>query len=159
MSRLNLDPNNNIALVKSCAQLIYPLNKSLRDLCICQAILESDLRENPSKLAYDYCNLFGIKSNGLTPIGTHGVISLPTHEYINGKITTVMQNFLWNNNIEDSFLQHQRLLKTERYQNLKSAISFNEIATLIQQDGYCTDPQYPQELVTIYRQYIQSENK
>lgn len=155
MTKLGLESDKNIALVidlsKQCWE-DYPL---LGDLTAAQAILEAGLqRPAPSQLALRHCNLFGMKP-GLIKSGTAGVITLPTHEWINGEETVINSQFLSNNDIEDSLRQHRFLFENlERYDNLFHADTFENIARLVQQDGYATQPDYAELLIDLYRKYL-----
>lgn len=146
---LSQDPTKNIQLVKEAALKSYPTNTILAMLTASQAILESNLTGHPSGLALYYNNLFGIKGKG-----THGSIMLPTHEYVDNHMVTVNAAFAYNNTIDDSFEQHKQVLTLERYKNLESATTFEQAAHMIQKDGYATDPNYPNELISIYNKYL-----
>ena len=149
MTVLTLDKDTNIILLKT---LVYNImgHNLLADLTVVQGILEGALnREPPSELALKYNNLFGIKG-----IGTAGYILLPTHEYTHDGWIEVDQRFARNLCIEDSIRQHQSLLELPRYADLNGATTFEEIAGCVREDGYATDPQYTQELIDVYDEYV-----
>lgn len=152
-----LSAAENIKLVKDIARKLYPNSdqKLLADLTVTQAILEGGLRKAPpSSLALKYCNLFGQKP-GYIKKGTAGIVYLMTKEFVKGKEISIQQPFLANKNIEDSFEQHMKLLtELPRYQNLKQAENFEDIARRIQVSGYATDPKYSKLLIEIYEEYI-----
>ncbi len=156
MSTLTDNSDDNITLVANLAYDLYtPTGKEqnlypVRDLTIAQAILEGGLRNSPpSSLALKYNNLFGIKG-----IGTAGQVSLPTKEYINGEWITENQGFAWNVSVEDSLQQHKEFLEHPRYTKVLAASSFSQAATEVWKAGYATDPNYPQELIDVYNEYI-----
>ncbi len=158
MSTLTEDPKLNIKIVKEVAARSFLNQEVLRDLTIAQAILESNLQNKPSELAMKYCNLFGQKpSHSIDSLkkGTKGIIYLWTKEYIKGKEITVKDGFLWNENIEDSFLQHKELFeKLPRYQGVLKAKTFEEAANEVRLAGYATDPSYTKLLISIYNKYL-----
>lgn len=156
MTILTKDSQVNLSLVKEAVKACFVKYPLLQQLSQCQAILEAGLLQSPpSKLALQFNNLFGMKSGKLIKEGTAGVIKLPTKEFLNGKWVTVMAPFLSNTCIEDSFKQHEKLLsELDRYDNLFNAKSFEEVALLIKQDGYATDPKYPVLLMQIYKKYV-----
>lgn len=151
---------DNLELIKQASSTCFTSEEHLlRDLTICQAILEGAiLHSPPSKLALKYNNLFGIKGIG-TGLVVNGKklysISMPTHEYYP---STGMQEvdclFAVNNSIEDSLYQHKTLLELPRYSDLYTAKSFSNVAHYVHCDGYATDPHYPQLLIAIYNQYL-----
>jgi flagellum-specific peptidoglycan hydrolase FlgJ len=149
MIQLTDNPQENIAQVLDAAHRCYPNQPILADLTAAQAILESRLLTHPSLLARKYNNLFGIKGEG-----TDGSVSLITHEYHQGEMYEVPQNFASNLTLDDSINQHKNLLSKPRYQNLASAKDLPEAARMIQEDGYATDPSYASMLISIYNRYI-----
>jgi flagellum-specific peptidoglycan hydrolase FlgJ len=152
MSRLTDDPKENIEIVKKAALKVFKDNIIVAQLCTAQAILESNIRHTPSKLALNYCNLFGIKP-GINRKGTAdpGIVNLMTKEYVHNKgFIDIAQPFLSNLNIEDSFKQYDKLLKLDRYRNVFECKTFKEAAELIQEDGYATDITYTEELLSVY---------
>ena len=159
MSTLGYNPDVNIQLIKDlCTKLIN--NPIVRDLTICQAILESRLEGKPSLLAYNSCNLFGIKAGGVV-IGTANpnYTEMPTKEYkTDGTSYIEMSKFVKNNNLEDSIKQHEALFeRLDRYHNLLvPSITFQEAAHLIQEDGYATDPNYSNLLIDMYNKHIKT---
>jgi lysozyme len=152
MTLLTSDSKTNIDIVKKASRECFPDNDILADLTAAQAILESRLNGNPSELALKYCNLFGIKGEG-----THQPqrsIGLMTHEYYGGAMHAVQQPFAWNDSVEDSFEQHKHLFELRRYANLATATTFEDAARMIREDGYATDPNYPDELIETRNRYL-----
>ena len=141
----------DLATIKEAAGIVYPENKIMRDLCICQAILESGIRNGGSVLSNKYNNLFGIKGKG---IKTGRSVRLPTKEDIRGKIHTVQDDFAWNDSVEESFLQHKKILSLPRYASVWKSKDFNEAATRVRECGYATLKTYDKLLIQIYNQYI-----
>jgi len=152
------DTQSNLKLVEKLAVDCYGGNKVLADLTVAQAILESNLADKPSLLAYKYNNLFGIKGKG-----TKGSIMLPTTEYVKGKKEFVNQSFAWNGTVEDSIEQKKKLFqngtkdKPTRYFKVLSAQTFEAAAQAVYDAGYATDPNYPKKLILIYHKYISKE--
>jgi flagellum-specific peptidoglycan hydrolase FlgJ len=153
MTTLTSDSNSNIKLVISLSNNMYSDNQVLADLTSTQAILEAGLRNSPpSELAFKYNNLFGIKG-----IGTNGSVLLPTHEYYpRTGIEEVDQQFAVNASIEDSLAQHKHLLELDRYASVLLATTFQDAALQIRLDGYATDPNYTQELIDVWNQYVRN---
>lgn len=155
MTQLSQTDNpSNIKLVKLIANQIYPDNPVLRDLTICQAILEAGLtKRQPSILAWKYNNLFGIKGTG-----TDGHTTIPTHEYsiTEGWVET-NQIFAKNKTVEDSLKQHQELLNKPRYVLVVQAPNIDIACHAVREAGYATDPDYPNKLLDIYYQYIEED--
>lgn len=118
----------------------------LASLTIAQAILESGW--GSSALSTQANNLFGIKANGSTDY-----VVMKTKEYVNGEYITVDAKFRkyksWNESIED----HAKfLVENKRYKNLIGEKDYKKACTLIQQDGYATDPKYASSLITLIEQ-------
>jgi flagellum-specific peptidoglycan hydrolase FlgJ len=140
----------NIDYVRKKVVEVYGELNLLASLTFIQAILEADLRRPlPSLLAFRYNNLFGIKGEG-----SNGTVSLPTKEFIKGKMITVDQNFAVNRSVKDSIEHHKRLLEKPRYAKLHNCKTFEEIANAVYKAGYATDPQYPQKLIDLYNKYL-----
>lgn len=150
MTLLTNSSEMNVALVKGLAKKLFK-EPNLAALCVCQAILESDLEESPpSKLAFKYNNLFGIKG-----AGTAGSVVLKTYEYINNKMTKVDARFAHNKTVEDSLTQYKYLITKPRYNNLHDPeASFEELAHRIMDDGYATDPGYFKSLLSVYKRHF-----
>lgn len=142
------DPISNIKKVCIASSQLYKKDTPLMQLTVSQAILESNLRSKPSKLAKDYNNLFGIKGKG-----TRGSIELPTVEYVEGKKIIVNANFAYNYNLYDSILQHEQLLNKPRYEKVRTSSSLSSAATEIRKAGYATDPNYSKLIVNTWKNY------
>ena len=95
----------------------------------------------------DARNLFGIKGTG--PAGT---ISVPTQEYIDGRMVTVNDNFRRYNSWMESMLDHSRLLQGSRYADaMRNRNDPDQFARELQRAGYATDPDYASKLISIMR--------
>lgn len=128
---------------------VYADKPIVGQLALAQAILESNLLQNPSTLAVKYHNLFGIKARG-----TLGTVKLKTTEIIRGRPVTVYAPFGYNRTMTDSIRQHRQVLELPRYIKVLNASSFEEAAKEIYIAGYATDPKYTAKLIKIYTDYI-----
>lgn len=111
-------------------------------LTIAQAILESGWGKSaPGN------NLFGIKwTQGCGFLANN----LLTTEYINGVLVKVTASFRAYNTLNDSIYDHAKfLVDNSRYANLIGVKDYKKACTLIQQDGYATDPSYTKLLIQI----------
>jgi flagellum-specific peptidoglycan hydrolase FlgJ len=155
--QLTSDPRLNIPIVIKAAKAIYPDYPIVGQLAACQAILESNLRGKPSKLALIYNNLFGITERK----GTKGRINLPSHEEVNGKWVPTPRWFSWNLSLEDSFKQHRDLMvnglrrNPKHYHKVLAAKTFEEGARELVTAGYATDSRYALKLIDLYKTYKQ----
>jgi flagellum-specific peptidoglycan hydrolase FlgJ len=144
------DKSALLASLKQQAAAAYPDNPTLQQVAITQAIQESGLLgKNPSKLATENYNLFGIKE-----AGNAGSVNLGTTEYINGMSKSIHDDFGRNRSVGDSFLQQRDFLNKKRYSSVLSAQSPTAAFSALQQAGYATDPQYAKHLDRVYRQYV-----
>lgn len=101
-----------------------------------------------SGLAYNYNNLFGVKSgsswNGAS-------VALPTTEYKNGSAYKTTANFRIYNSIAESIDDHGRLLNTTTY-TTKTAGAKNLDEYVKAMGGvYATDPNYANSLLKIIK--------
>lgn len=150
MSLSPIDINYNIKVVRQLANKVYPDNKILADMTLVQAILEGALwKAPPSSLALKYNNLFGIKGKG-----TKGSVQLMTKEFYGGQMHDVKQSFAYNATVEDSVLQHRRVLDLSRYAKVGTSKTFDEAAKAIHAGGYATDNKYPQLLIDTYNKWV-----
>lgn len=149
--QLTGDKRQDLTTIKNAAAVVYPENKIMMQLCICQAILESGVLNGGSVLSNKYNNLFGIKGKG---IKTARSVRLPTKEVIKGVVQTVRDDFAWNDSVEESFLQHRKILSLSRYKKVWLCNTFNEAAAAVRVAGYATDLKYSSKLIDIYKRYI-----
>lgn len=149
-SRQQAQMQNQLTIpsVVKAAQTTYADNPTMAAVAASQAILESRLNGNPSGLAKQN-NLFGIKGSG-----TAGTVSMKTQEYGKGGYYSTNAGFAKNATVEDSFLQHQKLMQNKRYEAVRSAKTPEEAFRAMQQSGYATDPRYGEKLQQIYEKYV-----
>ena len=99
-----------------------------------------------SGLAYNYNNLFGVKSgsswNGAS-------VALPTTEYKNGSAYKTTANFRIYNSIADSIDDHGRLLNTTTYTSKTADTKNLEEYVRAMGSVYATDPNYANSLLQI----------
>lgn len=147
----------SIAAIAAAAHRTHPNNRVLAELAIAQAILESRLAGgNPSGLARDHNNLFGVKGQG-----DAGSVRLPTREVIGGVSVMRDEPFARYSSLEESFAAHARLMERPRYASagVTSARTFEEAAQAVARAGYATDPNYASALLRIHRQYVTSASQ
>lgn len=149
--KLSKDNKENIEIVKRLGRLYFQEYPILQIITVAQAILESGLTlEKPSGLAFDHCNLFGMKPGRIVPMGTNGVVSFNTKECDKYSCWTEKQMFLSNHNIEDSFAQHELLFtRLPRYAIMFKAKTFPEANKSLGESGYATDQRYFIKLLNI----------
>lgn len=93
-------------------------------------------------------NLFGIKRWGYPDF-----VEMPTTEYRSGQPVEEEVEFRKYPSWDYSIADHTDfLLKNDRYKNLIGIKDYKEACTLIQQDGYATDPNYSNLLIQIIEQ-------
>lgn len=93
-------------------------------------------------------NLFGIKGTG--PAGS---ITVPTKEYINGRMVTVQGKFRKYNSWQESIEDHSKLLTgASRYAKcMANRNNPDQFARELLKAGYATDPQYANKLISIMK--------
>lgn len=114
-----------------------------------QAIHESRKGSGWSDLALKHNNWFGIKGSG-----TAGSVNLRTQEVLKGSEVTVRDGFAANYTIEESFLQHRRLMLRPRYERVRKSKTPEEAFKMLVVCGYATDKSYSEKLLRIYNQYV-----
>ena len=115
----------------------------LASLTLAQAILESSWGK--SGLTANYNNLFGIKATGNEPC-----IEMSTAEYVRGQRIIINDRFRKYNTLAESIEDHGKFLtENSRYKNLLWGKDYKIVCRLIQQDGYATDPNYANLLISI----------
>lgn len=136
--------------VYKAAQTVYSDNPVMSDVATTQAILESRLQgDNPSTLAKDSNNLFGIKGQG-----TAGSVNMKTKEQGHGGLYTTSAGFAKNNSFEDSFAQHKELMTNPRYEKVRTANTPEEAFQALKDAGYATDKNYVKLLKQTYEKYV-----
>lgn len=138
-----------IAKVTPAAIQAWQTNKILPSLTIAQAILESNW--GGSYLSVKAQNYFGIKASLVWKGATINVL---TKEYdANGNLYVENAAFRAYNSISDSIADHTQFLMAPRYSNLIGITDYKVATTLIQQDGYATDPNYTNLLQSVIKTY------
>lgn len=124
----------------------------LPSINLAQTILESQWGE--SKLAYKYNNYYGIKAQG-----KQKYVELQTTEYYDGETESkVKAKFAVYDNWQDSMLAHSLFLKNgtkagHKFTNVLKAQNYQQAAQALEEDGYATDPDYAQKLITLIRDW------
>jgi lysozyme len=95
-------------------------------------------------------NLFGIKA---TSSWTGKKQYVWTTEYMDGKPIKVQDWFRDYDSIDDSILDHAKLLSYSRYKPVREAKDYKEACYRVQQCGYATDIAYAQKLISIIETY------
>lgn len=120
---------------------------------LAQILLESggNYAGGLSGLAYNYKNLFGIKTGSSW---TGKSVSLSTGETYNGQNVTITDAFRVYDNFQDSIEDHGKLLASDFYTKYTSkATTADEYAKAIHEAGYATDPNYSDTLISLMKQY------
>ncbi len=130
--------------VYKAAQAIYKDNPTMAKLATAQAIQESNLNGTPSTLASKHNNLFGIKGTG-----SAGSVTMPTHEFVNGHMVVVPQQFAAYKTAEDSMIAHKALMSGKRYKGVMNADNISDAATELGHSGYATDPNYSKSVMRL----------
>jgi hypothetical protein len=135
---------NKTQIIKSLlpgALLSYEKYNILPSLTIAQAILETGWLQHVKGN-----NIFGIKwTNGCG----YEVQELNTHEFINGVKTPMVCKFRKYDSLEDSLLDHGKLLNFSRYKSVITSKDYKEACQNIYISGYCTDHEYPKKLIAL----------
>lgn len=138
-----MDEQTFINKVKGGAVATMKKHGILASITIAQAILESGWGE--SQLTKTANNLFGIKRWGYPEF-----VTMPTTEYINGQPVEEQAEFRKYPSWDYSIADHTAfLLQNDRYKNLIGVTDYKQVCSLIQQDGYATDPGYSSSLIEI----------
>lgn len=132
----------SIPSVYDAAKDVYKDNPTMAKLATAQAIQESRLNGTPSTLASKHNNLFGIKGKG-----SAGSVTMMTHEYVNGHMIAVPQEFAAYKSPRDSMIAHKALMSNKRYKSVGSSDSVESGAQALQDSGYATDPNYAKGLI------------
>ena len=119
----------------------------LASLTAAQALIESS--KGNSKLTQNANNLFGIKGtyNGQS-------VRMLTSEHIAGKWVKVYDNFRKYPSWAESIADHSAMFNhMARYKNLRNEKDYKRAARNVRLDGYCTDPNYTQKLISVIERY------
>ncbi|MFD1483638.1 glycoside hydrolase family 73 protein [Lacticaseibacillus baoqingensis] len=134
------------------AQQLHQTYGVYASITLAQAILESDWGQ--STLAKDYHNLFGIKSND--PANSQ---VLTTQEYVNDQWVTIKARFAVYPSDQASMKAHALLFvngtnwNPAQYQTVLKATTYQAAAQALKTDGYATDPDYPNKLINLIKQW------
>jgi flagellum-specific peptidoglycan hydrolase FlgJ len=139
-----------LQLVAWTAQMLNAADKTAAELGVSpEAIVaQAALETGWGKAAIGF-NIFGIKA-GEGWAGKKQLVT--TREFINGEYITIQDWFRDYDSFADSFDDHFSFLKVNgRYSNIfKSApITDRTYFELLQQDGYATDPNYANALISM----------
>ena len=119
---------------------------------IAQAIIES--RYGQSTLASRYHNYFGLKCGTAWVLSGKPSIVLKTkEEYKPGTLTTIKDAFRVYLDIESGVAGYYDFISTKRYQNLKTAVTYQQYAEMLKADGYATSSTYVNTLCNTVKQY------
>lgn len=147
--------NKNEFLARIVPAAIAEMKESgiLASLTIAQAILESGWAR--SSLAFDHCNLFGVKASSKDVKAGRAVL-MPTKEYRKGiGMVTEHHHFRKYNNWYESIKDHSRVLLTtrkglfKRYRKVIGETDYEIACREIHKAGYATDPDYAALLIDI----------
>lgn len=136
------DQKDFINLIKPGAIEIYYKYNILPSLTIAQAILESAW--GTSTLVTEANNLFGTK--WVEGSGYDYVVK-STKEYSNNQWITIEAKFRKYDNINDSIIDHAKLLQKPQYAKVLATKDYKEAAYEVWKAGYATDPSYPQKII------------
>jgi hypothetical protein len=123
------------------ALLSYEKYNILPSLTIAQSILETAWMQHVKGN-----NIFGIK---WTKDCGYEVQELNTHEWISGVKTPMVCKFRKYDSLEDSLLDHGKLLNFSRYKSVITSKDYTEACLNVYKSGYCTDIEYPKKLMAI----------
>ncbi|MBA1393217.1 cell wall hydrolase, partial [Lactobacillus sp. XV13L] len=144
---LKATPSVFFGQIKSGAISTWSKHNFLPSVTAAQAAIESGW--GTSGLTSQANNLFGIKGS------YHGqYIIMPTKEWVGDHYIIVNAKFrkypTWAASVEDhgSFFTDN-----SRYHNLLGLKDYRQVARLVQQDGYATDPNYANTIISIIEQY------
>lgn len=126
------------------ALLSYKKYNILPSVTIAQAILETGWLQHVKGN-----NIFGIK---WTTGCDYEVQELNTHEWINGVKIPMVCKFRKYLSLDDSILDHGKLLSFSRYKSVINSKDYKEACQNLYSCGYCTDYEYPQKLISIIQE-------
>ena len=144
---LRTDPTTFFNSIKQGAVDTWGKHNFLPSVTAAQAAIESGW--GTSGLTATANNLFGIKGryNGQ-------YVVYPTQEWINGHYVTVNAEFRKYPNWAASVEDHGNFFTDNpRYHNLLGLKDYKQVANLLQQDGYATDPNYAATIIRVIEQY------
>jgi len=135
-----------IQKILSGAKKAYQQYNVLPSLTMAQAALESNWGKNGIGN-----NLFGIKA---TSSWTGKKQYVWTTEYdANGNAYKCQDWFRDYDSIDDSILDHGKLLTWSNYDRVRASLDYKEACKAVQTCGYATDPEYANLLIDIIEAY------
>lgn len=138
--------NTFINEIATPAIKLYRRNRQvLPSVVIAQACLESNF--GTSQLYRDANNIFGVKG---TYYGQS--VSFSTREVEGGRSVMVMAQFRKYPNVNAAMIDHNRLV-TNKFITKKNIMSYRQSASMLQENGYATDPGYAKKLERIIVKY------
>jgi flagellum-specific peptidoglycan hydrolase FlgJ len=146
-----MNPHEFIRRICPAAQNCHKNTGVYASVVIAQAALESGWGKTcpvDHKTKKNSHNLFGIKGEGPA-----GYVECPHMEYEHGRKVWHLAKFRCYHNYEESITDYEQLMMVDRYKPVRQGASANEAAHQLYNCGYATDPQYPQKLITIMKQY------
>lgn len=119
---------------------------------IAQAIIEG--AAGTSKLARLYHNHFGMKAGQAWIKAGKPVVNMKTYEeYTVGNLTMITDGFRAYSDDVDGVKGYYDFISARRYQNLKTAPSYQAYAQYLKNDGYATSSTYVNTLINTVRKY------
>lgn len=124
-----------------------------RSVTIAQSILESGWGR--SGLSTKYKNYFGIKCSPAASPHQKACVSLGSYEYFHGSKRMYVSKFRTYSSMENSFLDHGRLLdRGSRYNRaFKYVNNPNKFIRAVHKAGYATDPGYANLVISIMKRW------
>ena len=138
----------NLKELENKINKVYSDRPIVAQLCMAQALLESNLLNKPSQLAIKYNNLFGIKD-----VDGKSKVDLMTTECNAKTCWKESEPFEVYASIEDCIRWHRLLMQRPRYTKVWNAKTFEEACKEVQLAGYATDRLYTDKLINIYKKY------
>lgn len=119
---------------------------------IAQAIIES--RYGQSTLASKYHNYFGLKCGTAWVLtGKPSVVLKTKEEYKPGTLITIKDAFRVYADMASGVAGYYDFISSKRYQNLKTAVTYQQYAEMLKADGYATSSAYVNTLCNTVKQY------
>ncbi|MDR0899249.1 MAG: glucosaminidase domain-containing protein [Lactobacillaceae bacterium] len=140
--------------ISSAVQTDQANTKVLASLTLAQAALESDWGR--SQLAAKWNNYFGVKTS---TDDEDKFVLLPTKEYLDGKWVTIKDKFAVYKTPLESIEAHSKLFlegttwNKDQYVDVINAKNYKDAAIGLVKDGYATDPQYAEKIISVIEKY------
>ena len=145
-----MTPQEFIAQISASAVQSMKSSRIPASFTVAEAALESGW--GSSRLYAEAKNIFGVKAD---PSWDGPFIDMPTHEYVNGRLTQVMARWRKYDTYQACFDEHAKFLHdNERYGAcFERQYTGPEFAIEIARCGYSTDPDYAEKMASIIRQH------